>query len=287
VQKEAILKTEYARIELSKNQKLFDIGSIAAMKLEQSKLEYESAKNDLDKTNIYAMSSGLLGSKLIDPGNYVTPNDKIGVFIDIEKVYAEFNIIERDAPKVALGQKVEVFADTYPNKSFAGVIDRISPIIEGRSRTENIKIELDNKDMLLKPGMFIRGLIATYEKKDALVIPASGLKKKEADYFVFVVHKEEAKTNEPVQAADSKEEENEKAALLGEKKAETAGPEAKEPEAEFGVIEVRKVGLGYMTQDLVEISEGLKEDEMMVIEVQEEFKDKARVEISEVQEGLM
>ena len=37
---------------------------------------------------------------------------------------------------------------------------------------------------------------------------------------------------------------------------------------------------------LVEIDEGLKEDEMVIVEVSEEFKDKARVEIAEVQEGL-
>ena len=40
-------------------------------------------------------------------------------------------------------------------------------------------------------------------------------------------------------------------------------------------------------QDTVEVEDGLKEDELMVIEVQEEFKDKARVEIAEVQEGLI
>jgi len=40
---------------------------------------------------------------------------------------------------------------------------------------------------------FVRALIATYEKKDAVIIPASSLKKKEADYFVYVVQKEEPK----------------------------------------------------------------------------------------------
>jgi hypothetical protein len=42
-----------------------------------------------------------------------------------------------------------------------------------------------------------------------------------------------------------------------------------------------------MTQDLVEVEEGLQEDELIVVEIQEELKDKARVEIMEVQEGLI
>lgn len=287
VQRDQLLKLKYAEIEFNKNQKLFEIGAISQMKMDQAKLEYESSKSELDKTNIYAMSNGLLGAKNMDIGNYVNPstNDKVGVFVDISKVYAEFDIIEKDVPKVALGQKAEVFVDAYPNKSFSGTIDRMSPIIEGRSRTENVKVELDNKDGLLKPGMFVRALIATYEKKDTIVIPASSLKKKESEYFVYIVNKEEPKS----EAASAKGKEKEKRSLwpFGKKKKEEPKPESKEKEPEFGMVEVRPIKLGYMTQDLVEVAEGLKEDELIIVEIQEEFKDKAKVEITEVQEGLI
>ena len=287
VQRDQLLKLKYAETEMNKNQKLFDIGAINAFKLDQVKLEYESAKSDLDKTNIYATSNGLLGTKLVDAGSFVTPNDKVGTFVAIDKVYAEFNIIEKDVPKVALGQKVEVFVDSYPNKSFSGTIDRISPVVEGRSRTQNVKAEIDNKEGLLKPGMFTRALIATYEKKDVIVIPSSALKKKDADYFVYVIHKEE-----PKEAAEEKPKEK-RAGLFGlfgakKKKIEEAKPEAeKEKAPEFGTVEIRKVDLGYITQDMVEIAKGLQEDELIIVEIQEELKDKAKVEIAEVQEGLL
>ncbi len=287
IQRDALLKLKYAEIELGKNQKLYDIGAISPIKLEQGKLEYESAKSELDKTNIYAMATGVLGSKTIDVGSYVTPNDRVGVFVDIDKVYAEFNIIEKDIPKVALGQKVEVFADAYPSKTFSGSVDRISPIIEGRSRTENIKVELDNKEGLLKPGMFIRASIATYDKKDVIVIPSSGLKKKENDYFVYIIQKQEPKA--PI--AETKPKEKAKKAIWPFGKAKEKeevkpqGPPEKAPEV--GIVEIRKIKPGYMTQDLVEVEDALQEDEIIIIEIQEEFKDKAKVEISEVQEGLI
>jgi membrane fusion protein (multidrug efflux system) len=292
VQREALLKLKYAETELTKNQKLFDAGAITQVKIDQAKLEYESAKNELDKTNIYAMSNGLLGSRTMDVGSYVTPNEKVGVFVQVDKVYAEFNIIEKDVPKVNLGQKAEVFSDSYPNKAFNGVIDRLAPIIEGRSRTEKAKVELDNKENLLKPGMFVRALIYTYEKKDALVIPSSAMKKKEQDYFVYVVNKEEPKKEDEADKEKAKKPEKKKFGLFGgrkkeDPKKEEAKPEAAEKPAEFGTVEIRKIKLGYMTQDLVEIEDGLKEEEMIIAEVQEDFKDKARVEITEVQEGLM
>lgn len=288
VQRDALLKLKYSEVELNKQQKLFEIGAINQIKLDQAKLEYESAKSELDKTNIYAMSNGLLGSKLMDVGSYFNPSyeQRIGTFITIDKVYAEFNIIEKDIPKMALGQRAEVFVDAYPTKTFNGTVDRMAPIIEGRSRTEVIKVELENKDELLKPGMFVRALIATYEKKDALVIPASALKKKEQEYLVYVVNKEEPKT-----AIEEKPGE-EKKGLFGKlgigKKKEAPKPEIKpEEKVEYGLVEVRKVKVGYMTQDLVEIAEGLKEDELIIVEIQEELKDKSKVEIAEVQEGLI
>ena len=290
IQRDQLLKLKYAEIELGKNKKLFEIGAISPLKLEQAKLEYESARSELDKTNIYAMANGLLGARLMDAGSYVTPNDRVGIFVDIDKVYAEFNIIEKDVPKVALGQKAEVFADAYMNKTFNGVIDRIAPIIEGRSRTETVKVELDNKEGMLKPGMFVRALISTYEKKDDIVIPASAIKRKENETFVYAVTREEPKAKAAETVSQKKSATKKAWWDLGKTKKKEdpqAGPESKEKAPEYGTVEVRKVELGYTTQDLLEVREGLKEDELIIVEVQEELKDKSRVEISEVQEGLI
>ncbi len=293
-QRDALLKLKYAEVELSKNKKLFELGAISSIKMEQSKLEYESAKSDLDKTNIYAISNGLMGPKTRDVGSYFNPSetgDKVGLFINADKVYAEFNIIEKDVPKISLGQRVEVFVDAYPGKSFAGAIDRVSPVIEGRSRTQTIKVELDNKEGILKPGMFVRALISTYEKKDALVIPASSLKKKENEYLAYVIHKEEAKRMAEAVLTKDKIKDKGLFGIFGGKKKEEPKPQAqtgpKEKAAEYGTIEVRKIVPGYMSEDLVEVDKGIQEDELVVVEVQEEFKDKAKVEIAEVQEGIL
>lgn len=258
-QRDALLKLKYAELEVEKTRKLFEFGGVDRIKLEQAKLEYESAKSDFEKTNIYAVTDGVLGSRDIDVGTYVTPNDKIGIFVDIGNVYAEFNVIERDSPKLKLGQKTEIFVDAYPNKAFKGTVDSVSPIVEGRTRTQKVRIELKNPDLDLKPGMFTRAMISTYENDNALIIPTSAFKKKDADYFVYVVHKEEKPKEED---------------------------EEKEPVLESGTVEVRKVEIAYLTQDAAEIAKGLKEGELIIVEAFQEFKDKEKVEISEIQETL-
>jgi multidrug efflux pump subunit AcrA (membrane-fusion protein) len=210
------------------------------------------------------------------------------MFVNTDKVYAEFNVIEKDVHKVTIGQKTDVFSDAYPTRTFSGTIDRLAPIIEGRSRTEMAKVELDNKEGLLKAGMFVRALIYTYEKKDALVIPSSAMKKKEQDFFVYFIHKDEAKE----ETAEAKPQDKKKKGLfafLKKKEApkEEPKPAPEEQETETGTIEIRTIKPGYTTQDLIEVDEGLHEGELIVTEVQEDFKDKAKVEITEVMEGLV
>ncbi|MFH1996353.1 MAG: efflux RND transporter periplasmic adaptor subunit [Candidatus Omnitrophota bacterium] len=270
-QRDALLKLKYSDLELKKAKKLFEIGAIDTIKVEQAKLEYESARSELDKTNIYAVSAGLMGTRIIDVGNFVTSNDKIGTFIDIKKVFADFNIIEKDMAKVALKQKADVFVDAYPNMSFAGKIDRIAPVVEGRSRTQNVKVGLDNKEGNLKPGMFTRAVIYTYEKKDALVIPASSVKRKEDQSFVFIIHEEKPEPDEdvPDEKHDAKDE------------------VPAEQVQQVGVIEIRSIKVGYMAGDLIEVEEGLSENDLIVAEVYDEYEDKTRVEIMEIQDGIM
>lgn len=262
-QKDALLKLKYAELELNKVRKMYEIGAVIEDALEKARLEYESAKSDLEKTNIYAVSDGVLGAQDIDVGTYVTPNDKIGTFADITRVYAEFNIIEKDVPKLKLGQKSEIFVDAIPNKNFLGTIDTISPLIEGRTRTQRVKVELKNPEGTLKPGMFTRGLISTHKKKDAITIPASSLKKKEEGYVVFVVHRDES-----VETEESQESEK-----------TTIGRDT-------GIIEVRPIEVAYMTQDVIEVGKGLEEGEFVVVELYQELQDKEKVEIAEVLEIL-
>jgi membrane fusion protein (multidrug efflux system) len=261
-QKDALLKLKYASLELEKARKLFDLGGVDKLAVDQKKLEYESAKRDLEKTNIYAASDGYLGSREIDTGSFVSSQDKIGTFVDYNEVYASFDVIEEDSPKIELGQSAEVFLDAYPGESFNGMIDMVSPMIEGRTRTQTVKIELDNDEGLLKPGMFARAIINTYEKKDAMIIPAASYKKKENKFYVYVVHPEE-----PVESEGDVME----GAPVG---------------VELGVVEEREIKIEYSTHDVVEVSSGLEEGELIIRELHQDFKDQDKVEITEVQETI-
>ena len=266
-QRESLLKLKYAALEMEKAKKILELGGHDKIVYEQKKLEYESAKRDLEKTNIYAPTDGYLGTMEKHAGAYITPQDKIGMFVEYGKVYAIFDIIEEDSPKIKLGQNVDIFLDAHPGETYTGTVDMVSPMIEGRTRTQKIRVELDNEKDLMRPGMFARAVVNTYEKQDALIIPSSAFKKKEQKYFVYVVQKEEGEETEKTESP-----------------VEGEGEDA--IEGETGIVEEREIKIEYLTHDMAEIGEGLEEGELIIRELHQEYKDKDKVEITEVQETI-
>jgi membrane fusion protein (multidrug efflux system) len=267
-QKEALLKLEYTKIEYEKTKKLFDLGSVVESKLKQAQIEYQSAKAELDKTNLVAFSDGYIGSLSTEKGANITPQDKVATFVDFKDVFAEFGVIEKEVSKLKEGQNIELSLDSYPDELFKGQVDSLSPIVEGRSRTMKVRAKISNPDEMIKPGMFGRVSVLVYEKEDTLVIPSTCFKKKQDQYFVYVVHAQES-------------------LLPPDEEAESEEPAALESmQGTLGVVEVRNIEVAYATPDSIEVKEGLEEGDLVAVDVEQELQDKSKVEISEVQEGI-
>ncbi len=265
-QREKLLKLEYAKNEMERTQKLYDLGAIADAKLQQTKLEYQSARLEYEKTNLIAPFDGHVGSVAKQKGDFVTPNDVFGSFVNLTDAYAEFGIIEKDINKVKVGLPVTMTVDSYPQDTFTGEIESISPIVEGRTRTFKVKARIVNEGEKLKAGMFGRVGIQIYEKDNTLVIPSASFRKKDQEYFVYVIHPETPEASETPEAA-------------------AAGTPAPKPsDIVVGTIEIRPIQVAYATPDAVEIKAGLEEEEMIVADIQQEMEEKAKVEVTEVQE---
>jgi len=253
---------------MERNQKLLDLGSIVESKVRQSKLEYQSARLEYERTNMVAPYDGFVGTIYKQKGDFLTQNDIFGTFVNLTDGYVEFGITEKEINKVKIGQSVVMTVDSYPQDTFNGEIESISPVVEGRTRTFKVKARVINEGEKLKAGMFGRVGVLIYEKDNALVIPSSSFRKKEKEYFVYVVHPES--TGEE-----------------GEAPAEGEGAEEFYAEDMIvGTVEIRPIQIAYATPDAVEIKAGLDEGEILVADIQQELEEKARVEVTEVQEYI-
>ena len=160
---------------------------ITQYEAEAQRLEMKANEAMLEKSNLYAPSLGMLGKLNIEEGENVTQNTLVGEHINTEYVYVELGVVEKDLSKVSLGQKAKVFIDAYPDKNFEGVVENVSGIISGNSRTATVKVRIENPEGLLRPGMFARIRILLYSKANTLAVPAEAVQGKEGDQFVYLV----------------------------------------------------------------------------------------------------
>jgi len=92
---------------------------------------------------------------------------------DISKMRIELNVDETDIGHLKIGQKANLRFNTYPHKKFYGTIDEISsaPIAKGPSVAYKAVINIDNKHLLLKPGMTVHATIVVVQKNNVLAVP--------------------------------------------------------------------------------------------------------------------
>jgi len=94
---------------------------------------------------------------------------------------------ERFVSKIKNGLNCEITLDAYPGETFRGSINEVSPTIDPVSRTEEIKINVDNPGSKLKAGMFAKVKIITESKAGVVKIPYDSIIQRGGSDVVFVV----------------------------------------------------------------------------------------------------
>jgi HlyD family secretion protein len=138
----------------------------AAAKVEQARAALRLAETRLGYATIHSPLTGVVLSKNVEEGEYVSPGTPIVTVADLENVWLRAYIDERlvGTKEVRLGREVEVTTDAYPGKPYPGRISFISSEAEftpkqvqtEKERTRlvyRIKIDIKNPDKELKPGM--------------------------------------------------------------------------------------------------------------------------------------
>ncbi|MDR3325575.1 MAG: efflux RND transporter periplasmic adaptor subunit [Spirochaetaceae bacterium] len=93
---------------------------------------------------------------------------------------------ERYISKIRNGLSCQISLDAFPGELFRGKIDEVSPTVDVASRTEMIKVNVDNSSSRLKVGMFAKVKIITENKSNIVQIPAGAIVQREGKNVVFV-----------------------------------------------------------------------------------------------------
>ncbi|MBI5191274.1 MAG: efflux RND transporter periplasmic adaptor subunit [Nitrospirae bacterium] len=124
--------------------------------------------------DVYSPVSGTVVEVMAREGDYVSEGMVVYRVADLRRVWMLADVYEYEFTKVGLGSRVELTADAYPGRTFAGRVTFIDPVVDAESRTVKVRAEFDNPGGVLKPEMFVGARIFSKGRR-ALTIPASAV----------------------------------------------------------------------------------------------------------------
>jgi HlyD family secretion protein len=148
----------------------------------QSVATVNQAKVDLSHTVIDTPIDGVVISRNVDVGQTVAASFQAPVLFvianDLARMRVNASVDEADVGRVREGQEVTFHVDAFPEREFRGVVEqvRLNPTTVSNVVSYNTIVAVDNRDLLLRPGMTATVSIVVRKAENALRIPASALR---------------------------------------------------------------------------------------------------------------
>jgi HlyD family secretion protein len=142
----------------------------------------ESAQVDLSRTTIHAPIDGVVITRKVEAGQTVaaamTTPTLFTIANDLQKMQIEAAVSEADIGGVEEGQKVQFTVDAFPGRLFEGSVKQVryAPSTNQNVVTYTSVVEVDNKDLKLRPGMTANARFITAERKNVLKLPLAAVR---------------------------------------------------------------------------------------------------------------
>ena len=121
--------------------------------------QIESTGKVLDQLTVAAPASGIVTHLNVKEGDYVKTGTRFFQIADLSEVWVLLQAYESDLPWLRYGQSVSFTVESFPGRSFEGIISFIPPDLDPKTRTISIRVNVPNPAERLKPGMFVRGSV--------------------------------------------------------------------------------------------------------------------------------
>ena len=131
--------------------------------------------------------SGVVGLRNFSEGDYVREGADLVVIEDVSRVKVDLRLPERYLGDLRLGQTIEVRVDAHPQRGFRATLAALDAQVSADGRALVARGILDNQDLMLRTGMFVRARLVLKEKPAAVMIPEEAVYPMGADTYVYRV----------------------------------------------------------------------------------------------------
>jgi len=114
----------------------------------------EKAGRPIKTLTLYSPASGYVMEKSVLEGQKIDPSSSLMTVADLSQVWVQAEFYEQDASLVRVGDRAALSVNTYPGRSWSGIIDYIYPSVDPQTRTLRARLRFPNPGMVLKPGTY-------------------------------------------------------------------------------------------------------------------------------------
>jgi len=188
-QREAEAELANARRRLREAERLAERESIAQTDLEGRRAEVQRleavlARREAERAfqaelvsrhSMEAPFAGVINRRMIDLGERADPAEPVFELVATDHLWLDLEVPQGSFGEVAEGTPARIRFDARPEQVREEAVTRIVPVSAGSSRTFRARIDLDNRDRQLIPGMSARATLRIETDRDGVVIPQDGL----------------------------------------------------------------------------------------------------------------
>jgi len=190
----AVAKEKQAQDGYDRLSSVYKNGSLPEVKfveietgLQQAKSVTKITKKNLDDCVLHSPIDGVIGKRLIEPGMNALPDNPVLTVVKIEKIFVKVAVPEFEIAHTNIGQHATIKVAALDNAEYTGTIEEKGVIADMLSHTYPIKIIVDNKDELLKPGMVCKVWMNLSKVSEKMIIPQYAVLSGVDGKYVYVI----------------------------------------------------------------------------------------------------
>jgi membrane fusion protein, multidrug efflux system len=145
----------------------------ADLKVKQAAVAQQQAI--IAKKQLRAPFAGRAGIVTITPGSYLNSGTVIVTLQELDPVYVDFFVPQKDLAQAQVGRKAILTLDAFPGKTFSGTVNAVSPKIDTDTRNVLVEARVPNPDRVLSPGMFVNVTVDAGSQQRYLTLPQTAI----------------------------------------------------------------------------------------------------------------
>ena len=163
---DAVRRTNYTLLNTAKDK-------LRLLGLTDEQIERIASSGDVtDHITLYSPVDGVVTQRAVSEGSYVKEGERLYTVADLSRVWLMLDAYESDLAWLRYGQSVSFTVEPFGDEAFTGTVAFISPVLDEQTRTVRVRVNVDNEDGRLRPGMFARGRVnATIASNSKVVSP--------------------------------------------------------------------------------------------------------------------